>query len=125
MEMLSWDYTGLEPEVAQLYRLNRSISLGFSALADIAVHYKGYTREDIIDYLDTFGYSAGSASALFDMVVEAPANYLQYYVGYLCFLDLRKEAAAQAGDGFSLMEFHRKILETGPAPFPVLADYVL
>lgn len=125
VEMLSWDYTGLESEVAQLYRLNRSISLGFSALADIAVHYKGYTREDIIDYLDTFGYSAGSASALFDMVVEAPANYLQYYVGYLCFLDLRKEAAAQAGDGFSLMEFHRKILETGPAPFPVLADYVL
>ncbi|MDO5422144.1 MAG: DUF885 domain-containing protein [Eubacteriales bacterium] len=125
VEMMSWEYTGLSAELAEAYRLNRSISLGFSSLIDIAVHYKGYTREKVVEYLTSFGYNASSASALFDAVIESPANYLKYYVGALSFQDLQTAVKEKEGEQFSLREFHAKVLEIGPAPFSVLAKYLL
>ncbi|MDY3919432.1 MAG: DUF885 domain-containing protein [Candidatus Limivivens sp.] len=125
VEMMSWDYTGLSPELSEAYRLNRSISLGFSSLVDIAVHYRGYDRQKVMDYLSSFGYSTASASALFDAVVEAPANYLKYYVGCLSFQELQDAYRKKEGENFSLRNFHAKVLEIGPAPFSVLAKYLL
>ena len=46
-------------------------------------------------------------------------------VGYLCFEDLKQAALKKEGASFSLKNFHKKILETGPCPFPVLYKYVL
>ena len=125
VEMMAWDYADLEPELAEVCRLNRSIALGFSSLIDIAVHDHGYTRQQTADYLSSFGYSASSASALFDAVIEAPANYLKYYVGYLGFLDLQNAVKEKEGEQFSLRQFHEQVLQMGPAPFSVLARYIL
>ena len=53
-------------------------------------------------------------------MVENPANYLEYYVGYLEIASMRREAEDALEDAFLPVEFHRFLLDTGPAPFTVI-----
>ena len=61
---------------------------------------------------------------IYQYIVETPANYLKYYWGYLNFLDLRSRQQKKLGENFQLRDFHKKVLETGPVPFPVLEKYM-
>ena len=126
VEMYSYSLADVEPAVADLYRLNRSIILGISSALDIAVNYHGFTREQVAEYLAKVGFQSGSAAdSLYDALVESPANYLKYYVGCLCFMDLRDAVKEARGEAFSLKEFHKEVLDIGPAPFSVLEKYLL
>jgi len=125
VEMYAYGLADMDPNLAQMYRLNRSLTLGISSLMDIAVHYHGYDRSRVASYLENFGFEAASANALYNALLEAPANYLRYYLGYLNFLDLRDAYAAQKGNDFTLKKFHQEVLTIGPAPFPILKKYLL
>ena len=99
--------------------------LGLSSLIDIYVHYHGFTREDVRHFLQNLGVSGtASADAIFDAVLESPANYLKYYLGYLSFLDLRNWCQKNWPDQFQITTFHQYVLEIGPCPFPVLEKYL-
>ena len=126
VEMQSFSYGCSDTIIAEIYRLNRSLNLGISSFLDILIHYYGYDRSQTAKVLSQFGLNGeGTADAFFNTILEAPANYLKYYVGYLCFEDLKQAALKKEGASFSLKNFHKKILETGPCPFPVLYKYVL
>ena len=91
----------------------------------MGVHYEGWDREEVADYLADFGISdENAADQIFELVVEEPANYLNYFIGYLEFLDLRRSAEKELGDAFDVKEFHRFLLETGPAPFYIIEDHM-
>lgn len=126
IEMMSFSYADVPKETAALYRLNRSITLGLSSILDILIHYYGYDQTQTAEFLALFGFTEDqTANSFYNTILEAPGNYLKYYLGCLCFQDLQKAARKQQGDSFSMADFHKKILETGPCPFPVLYDYVL
>lgn len=126
VEMYSYSLADVDPSIASLYRLNRSIILGISSILDIAIHYHGYTQAQIADYLSQIGFrSSETAASLYNAILEAPANYLKYYVGCLCFMDLRDAVKEEQGDNFTLKEFHREALKIGPAPFSILEKYML
>ena len=125
VEMYAYGLSDTDPNLAELYRLNRSLTLGLSSLMDIAVHYHGFTEGDVAEALSKFGFEEASAQALYEALLEAPANYLRYYVGYLTFEDLRDAYKEKKGSAFSLKAFHQKVLEIGPAPFPVVSKYLL
>ena len=120
--MYSYGLADIKKENAELFRLNRSIMLGVSSLLDIAIHYHGYSREDTAAYLEKLGLK--NSDSFYDMILEAPANYLKYYVGYLCFSDLRDSVKKVQGENFSLKDFHEEVLTIGPAPFSVLEKYM-
>lgn len=126
VEMMSFSYADVPEMTAELYRLNRSLTLGISSLLDIFIHYYGYDKEQTAAFLAPFGFSGEEiVDSFYNLILEAPANYLKYYLGYLCFEDLQKAARKKEGDRFSLQQFHQKILETGPCPFPILYNRVL
>lgn len=120
VEMYSFGLWDENPPLAKLYQKNRSFTLGLASLLDIGIHYRGYTKEDVAAFLGKLGFPSSTADALYQGILHAPANYLKYYVGYLNFCELRDDVAAVQKENFSLREFHRMILETGPAPFPIL-----
>ena len=64
------------------------------------------------------------ANEIFKSMVEEPANYLSYFIGYMEFLELREEAEKLAGNNFSPKEFHDIILTLGPAPFDILSKHM-
>lgn len=120
VEMYAFGLWEEDPPLALLYQKNRSFTLGLASLLDIGIHYRGYTQKDVAAFLEKLGFPESTAASLYQSILHAPANYLKYYVGYLNFCDLRDEAAAIQKENFSLREFHRLILETGPAPFSIL-----
>jgi len=108
---------------AKLMKLMDEFSLSLSAYIDMCVHYEGWTQEDVKEYLTYFGYEdEETAASIFHTVVEEPANYLSYFIGYLEFLNLREQAQETLGDRFSAQEFHQFLLTTGPAPFDILEE---
>ena len=120
VEMYSFGLWDENPPLAELYQKNRSFTLGLASLLDIGIHYRGYTKEDVAAFLGKLGFPQSTADTLYQSILNAPANYLKYYVGYLNFCKLRDDVAAIQKENFSLREFHRMILETGPAPFYIV-----
>ncbi|MBS6116677.1 MAG: DUF885 domain-containing protein [Clostridiales bacterium] len=111
-------------DIGTIAWLNRSVNLNICCLMDIGIHYYGWSREQAASFLRVFGISPKTAAEVYQYVVETPANYLKYYWGYLNFLDLRKAEEKRLGENFSLKEFHKKVLEIGAVPFPVLEKYI-
>lgn len=130
VESISYGYAAsyfkVEPELLQLLWQNRSISLCLYSLLDIKIHEYGWTLAQVTQSLHGFGIASDdTCKEIYQYIIENPANYLKYYLGYLNFMDLRDLAEKKAGDKFDKKEFHRFVLETGPAPFPVIEKYVL
>lgn len=103
----------------------RSLLLGISSLLDIRIHYHGFSLEDTERFLSELGFfQSTAASSIYQTILEAPCNYLKYYLGYLTFLDLRSYFQEHYPEQFDLKEFHRQILSIGPCQFPVLEKYL-
>ena len=120
------DYLKLDDSLMELLWLNRSVSLCLYSLLDIGIHDHGWDLGTVTKTLNSFGIaSQDTCGEIYQYIVENPGNYLKYYLGYLNFIDLKKEAQTAAGKSFQLKEFHQYILELGPAQFPVLKKYLL
>lgn len=126
VEMESYQYAGLPFEVATALSLNQSITLSLYASADIGVHFYGWTRDELLQFLSLYGINDKTTiSQIYELILSDPANYLKYYVGYLNFIDLKKECQKRYPDTFTPMNFHKYILQTGPCSFPILRKEVL
>lgn len=101
-------------------------ALGIHALMDIGIHYDGWDMEQVGSYVGNyFGeLDEDSIRELYYNIVEEPANYLSYYVGYLEILDLKEQAETLWQDSFTLKKFHQRLLDIGPAPFDVISKYL-
>jgi uncharacterized protein (DUF885 family) len=54
-------------------------------------------------------------------MIEEPALYPQYGIGYLEFMNLRDTAEKSLGNNFVLKDFHKFLLDIGPAQFDIIA----
>lgn len=125
VEMLSYYFTDLEPDQALLEQRNASVILGLYALADMGIHYDGWTLSETAALFGAFGIKdTGTLEEIYDLITADPGNYLKYYIGYAEFLDLKRTAVKEWGKDFSQKKFHKIILDTGPAPFSVLEQAV-
>lgn len=124
----SFAYTYYQPDSTegQLAWLNRSLNLCIMSLLDTGIHYNGWNQERCATFLSQLGITDNSIQEeIYQVIVEDPANYLKYYLGYLQFLDLQQEVRELAGDTFHLRSFHQKVLSTGPCQFPILKQWIL
>lgn len=125
VEMLSYDYTGLDKNVARALMLNKDASLSLYASIDMGVHYEGWSLADTEDFLNSYGITETSViSNIYQTIIENPANYLKYYIGYLEFLDLKSQAKEFYGNDYSELLFHKAILDIGSAPFYIIEKYL-
>ncbi|HIW41000.1 MAG TPA: DUF885 domain-containing protein [Candidatus Mediterraneibacter vanvlietii] len=124
-EMGSYYLAPLSKEQATLLQKNSSIILGLYALADIGIHYDGWSRMDTAAFFSAYGITdAEAVERIYDLIIGSPANYLKYYIGYVEFLKLKKDWVREMGDDFSQKEFHEAVLKVGPAPFDIVEDYM-
>ena len=124
-EMCSYYISSLDKPHAALLQKNNSLILGLYALTDIGIHYDGWGVNDTLNFFSTYGiHDEAVIKEIYEYIVGDPANYLTYYVGYLEMLELKKECMEKEGDNFSQKDFHRKILEIGPAPFEVIRKHL-
>ena len=125
-EMASYYYTSLDKSTATLLQRNSSVILGLYALADMGIHYDGWSLLDTVSFFREYGITDNKTiENIYDLIIADPANYLKYYIGYVEFLELKREAIEQWGEDFSQKRFHKAVLDIGPAPFDILRKYVL
>lgn len=124
-EMMSYYLAPLSKTEASLLQKNSSVILGLYALADMGIHYDGWSVTDTVRFFSDYGINdANAVQSVYELIIGSPANYLKYYIGYLKFYELKKEMADAMGNQFSQKEFHRAVLDVGPAPFEIVYDEV-
>ena len=124
-EMMSYYLAPLPKTEASLLQKNNSVILGLYALADMGIHYDGWSVTDTVRFFSDYGINDPNAvQSVYKLIIGSPANYLKYYIGYLKFYELKKEMADALGNQFSQKEFHRAVLDVGPTPFEIVYDEV-
>ena len=124
-EMMSYYLAPLPKTEASLLQKNSSVILGLYALADMGIHYDGWSVTDTVRFFSDYGINDPNAvQSVYKLIIGSPANYLKYYIGYLKFYELKKEMADALGNQFSQKEFHSAVLDVGPAPFEIVYDEV-
>ena len=124
VEYYAYGVGGLDEDLAAVLTLNNAATLGIYAYVDMGVHYLGWDAAEVGNYLAKYGLNAEAAQPMFEIMVEEPANYLSYFIGYLEMLNLQDAAEAAWGENYSLMKFHEAVLGLGPAPFALLEEAI-
>lgn len=132
VEFLSYDYASelLEnagysshAEYVQIEKHSRCMQLCLYSLLDIMIHYENASYNQVHKMLSSFGITSPvSTSAIYKYIVEEPTNYLKYYLGYLEILDLQDEARNLWGENYTTYDFHKYMLDYGPADFATLRE---
>ncbi len=97
--------------------MHRAIRL----VVDVAIHTKGMSREEAIQYMVTNErISTEEATAEIERYMAIPGQALSYKIGQLTISALRKKMETELGSKFSLPAFHTQVLNGGNMPLPVL-----
>jgi len=133
-EFLSYDYASeiMEecgyPEYAQLLQVekhNRSTQLCIYTLLDVLIHHDNIGYSGTAEFLADFGITnSASVNNIYKYIVEEPANYPKYYLGYLEILLLKEVCQETWGAKYSDYRFHKFLLDYGPADFETLNNLV-
>ena len=124
VEMYSYHLSGIDDNLAELLAANNIAILCMYARADIAIHYEGWSKDKTIAYLDNIIANRPLTETIYSTILEEPGAYLPYAVGYLELMGLREKAEEKLADDFILKDFHKFILDIGPAQFAVIDDYL-
>lgn len=121
VEYYSYYLTGFEKDVSDFIVANMTTNMGIYCRLDFGIHYEGWTFSDSYDYLKKLGINDKElVNLLYETILEEPALYPQYGIGYLEIVELKKKAESKLGDRFSLKDFHTFMLDIGPAPFTII-----
>ena len=125
VEMISYKYADIYPSVASFLSHNQSATLSLYAASDIGIHYYGWTEDEMLAFWSGYGITDEEViKEITQLILSEPGNYLKYYVGYIEFLELKEYAEDTFEDDYSDLEFHRAILDVGPAPFHIIEEYL-
>jgi len=129
-ELISFSYAAsLYPEEQQslmslvydIVACDRKQQLCLLSYLDLKLHYYGISYEDAAALLEEYGISSREACReVYEYILEEPANYVKYYIGYLEILELKEKAELLMNSAYSDYKFHTFLLETGPADFAYL-----
>lgn len=124
VEMIAYQYAEMDPQLAQLFQKDQSALLSLYATADMGIHYDGWSLGEMMDFFGEYQITNEEAlTEVYQLIVEEPAHYLKYYIGYLEFLDLKAYAQELYGEAYSDYRFHEALMRMGPAQFSVLREY--
>lgn len=119
------DYPKYQESLPILYRCDTIISLALSSRIDMGVNYENWTLNDTCRFFEDLGFNSYYASDIYSYVVEAPGNYLSYFIGYLEINELKNEYRNLKMENYNEKDFHKAILDIGPADFETIRKYIL
>src|SRR6266699_857990 len=109
------DYGRLSDELLRAVRL----------VLDTGVHYKHWTREQMVDFFHQHSSEGESdVQSETDRYIAIPAQALAYKLGQLEILKLRQRAQTELGDKYDIRAFHDEILNGGALPLDALETRV-
>ena len=102
-------------------RLNDEMLRAIRLVVDTGVHYKHWTRQQMVDFFHEHSSVAESdLQAETDRYIAWPGQALAYKLGQLEILKLRARAEHELGSNYDIRAFHDEILNGGSLPMDVL-----
>lgn len=102
-------------------RLNDEMLRAIRLVVDTGVHYKHWTRQQMVDFFHEHSSVAESdLQAETDRYIAWPGQALAYKLGQLEILKLRARAEQELGSSYDIKAFHDEILDGGSLPMDVL-----
>jgi len=119
-------------EISDIHRrmleLDKEFNLAFGGLIDIGVHYVGWSMEEMDRYLRAIpilqGFPADIFESNFEFIVSNPFRMVPYGTGLLEMRLLLGDIKRNQGEAFDLKTFHETFLNLGPAPFPLVQEWM-
>lgn len=124
VEMYSYHIAGIDGNLASFLEANNIIILCMYARADIGIHYEGWKRDDVVNYILKFINDENVADIIYNTLLEEPAIYLPYAIGFLEIKELREKAEDALGEEFEAKEFHKFLLDIGPSQFGIIEKHL-
>ncbi len=123
VETYSYELAGLDDYTAELLAIDQLFGFGLYSRVDMGIHYEGWNLQDTRKFLSTYGITDSDViSEIYYTILDNPGVYLQYYIGCLEILQLKETAKASLGADFSLLSFHKFILDCGPSQFYLIEE---
>ena len=126
VEHYSYHLAGIDETMAEFLESNSAVMLFMYARADIGIHYEGWSEKKAIAYINSFVGDPDKTTSqlIYNTLLEEPAIYLPYAIGFLEIKELRDTAEDKLGDDFEAKAFHRFLLDIGPAQFSIIENYL-
>jgi len=124
VEFYSYHMAGIDDKLADFLEYNNIIVLCMYARADIGIQYQGWKKAQVVKYVKQYIDNEDTANKIYTTLLEEPAIYLPYAVGYLQIEKLRNEAEASLGDKFVAKDFHQFLLDIGPSQFEIIKEHM-
>lgn len=120
-ELFSYSYDGLDPAVSDVQKYNKLATLCLYSLADIGIHYYGWTLKDCRKLFKKNNITdADTVGRIYLTVASEPALYTKYTFGCIEFLNELDFAKNKLKDRFNIIDYHDYLLKLGPMPFDIL-----
>lgn len=116
----------IDPTLLEAYKENELATYCIIILADIGIHYDGWSVTEFKEFMESKGFSLDDESikTQYGQLQANPAAFAPYYVGYHEIINMKKDAQKELGKRFDEKEFHTALLESGTAPFPVVQQHI-
>ncbi|MDX1570296.1 MAG: DUF885 domain-containing protein [Xanthomonadales bacterium] len=105
--------------------LNAELWRAIRLVVDTGLHYKRWTREDVLNYMEQ-NSAAGETRRVSEAerYIAIPSQALAYKVGQLKISELRARAEETLGEHFDIREFHAQVIGTGALPLQILENKI-
>ncbi len=106
--------------VSDYGRLGSELFRAVRLVVDTGIHDKGWTRDQVIDYMRANDVNDVVAQTETDRYIAWPGQALAYKMGQLKIRELRERTKTQLGARFDIKAFHDEILDGGALPLDLL-----
>lgn len=122
VEHYSYNWSGIDKSVSEAMVIDDTFGFALYSRVDIGVNYEGWGIKDIEKFLSNYLTDVSFAGDLYDLFINDPGVYLQYYIGEVEILELKEKAEKELDEKFDVKEFHKFFLEVGPTYYEIIED---
>ena len=120
-ERLGKDVGFYQDPYSEYGRLENEMWRSIRLVVDTGVHYKHWTREQMVDYFRRYtAMDEPNIQTEVDRYIAWPAQALSYKLGQMEILALREQAKRELGAKYDIKSFHDEVLSAGPLPLDIL-----
>jgi uncharacterized protein (DUF885 family) len=110
---------------SELGYLDSELFRAVRLVVDTGIHFKKWTREQAIDYMESHTASAHeSVVSEIERYIVMPGQACAYKIGEIKMVELRDRAKRELGEKFNLRKFHDVVLMNGSMPLNILDQVV-
>ena len=102
-----------------------TMSLNLYCRLDLGIHYENWSLDEAGTFITQYlVLDDMSIREIYDAILYNPTNYLIYGIGMEEIMELRDNMEENLGENFDVKDFHKQLLDLGPAPFPIIEKYM-